>query len=96
MTSLLQQVLQTIEQADEPYTLTQLARELDLSPAMLEGMLVYWVRKGRLRETTSSPACAACSLGAGCPFVAKMPRSFEVVRDDDPPGDLPPTCRCCR
>lgn len=95
MPSMLLQVLQAVEAADEPCTLAQLARQFDISPAMLEEMLAYWVRKGRLRETGSSPACAACGHGASCPFVARMPRSFEIVRDDDPPPGVPPACHCC-
>jgi|AMZC01.1.fsa_nt_AMZC01001298.1_3 hypothetical protein len=96
MPSVLSQVLQAVEAAGEPCTLAQLARQFDLSPAMLEEMLTYWVRKGRLREVDSSPACATCGRGASCPFVAKMPRTYEVVRDDEPPCDTPaPVCRHC-
>lgn len=92
MPSLLYQVLQAVEEAQEPCTLAQLARRFDLNPAMLEEMLGYWVRKGRLRDTSTAPTCATCGHGASCPFVAKMPRTFEVVRDDDPPVEVSPAC----
>jgi len=88
----LRQVLQAFEETRTPRTLSQLARELDLPPGMLEGMIDHWVRKGRLRETGSGPACTTCGHSAGCPFIAKMPRSFELVTDD---GDSPPLGPCC-
>jgi len=89
----LRQVLQTFEEARAPRTLTQLARELDIPPGMLEGMIDHWVRKGKLRETGSGPACTTCGQSASCPFIAKMPRSFELVTDDE--GAPPPLCDCC-
>ncbi len=92
-TSPLRQVLQAFENADRPRTLTQLARELDIAPGMLDGMLAYWVRKGRLRESGSAPACTTCGGAAGCPFVPHLPRSYELITDDDPPP--PPACGCC-
>ncbi len=88
----LRQVLQAFEEARAPRTLSQLARELDISSGMLEGMIDHWVRKGRLRETGSGAACTTCGENGSCPFVAKMPRSFELATDD---GDAPPPCHCC-
>ncbi|MBP8973830.1 MAG: helix-turn-helix domain-containing protein [Anaerolineae bacterium] len=93
MPTTLRQVLQAFEETRAPRTLSQLARELDLPPSMLEGMIDHWVRKGRLRETGSGPACTTCGHSAGCPFIAKMPRSFELATDD---GDAsPPPGHCC-
>jgi len=89
----LRQVLQAFEEARAPRTLSQLARELDIPPGMLEGMIDHWVRRGKLRETGSGPACTTCGQGASCPFIAKMPRSFELVTEgEDAP---PPLCHCC-
>jgi hypothetical protein len=88
----LRQVLQAFEETRAPRTLTQLARELDLSPGMLEGMIDHWVRKGRLRETGSGQPCTTCGDHGRCPFVARMPRSFELAPGDDAP---PPPCHCC-
>ncbi|MEW6578652.1 MAG: FeoC-like transcriptional regulator [Chloroflexota bacterium] len=93
MPTTLRQVLQTFEEARAPRTLSQLARELDIPPGMLEGMIDHWVRKGKLRETGSSPACTTCGQSASCPFIAKMPRSFELVTDDE--DAPPPLCDCC-
>ncbi len=94
VTTTLRQVLQSCEEARAPRTLNQLARELDISPGMLEGMIDHWVRRGRLREASSGPACITCGHSASCPFIAKMPRSFELVTADD--EDAPsPLCNCC-
>ena len=90
--SMLRQVLQAFEDADHPRTVAQLARELDIAPGLLDGMLAYWVRKGRLRESRSTPACTTCGGAAGCPFVPNLPRSYELVTGDDPPG--PSACGC--
>lgn len=92
MTTLLRQVLHAFEDARETRTLAQLARELDIAPGMLEGLIAYWVRKGRLRESGSGPACNTCGRAEGCPFVLKLPRSYELVTDDPPAGDPPPAC----
>ena len=88
----LRQVLQAFEEARAPLTLSQLARDLDISPGMLAGMIDHWVRKGRLRETSSGAACTTCGQSGDCPFIAKMPRSFELVTNDE---DAPPPCHCC-
>ena len=53
MTTTLRTVLTAFEQADRPLSLTQLATDLSVPPAMLEGMIDFWVRKGRLRETSA-------------------------------------------
>lgn len=86
MTTTLRQVLTAFEQADAPLSLADLARRLDVSPEMVENMIHYWVRKGKLRESTDTActpgesACASCGIGKnGCPFVVTMPRSFELV-----------------
>lgn len=81
-------VLQAVESADGPVTLTELSRRLDIVPSALEGMLGYWAGKGRLvvdgRSAAAcagscpaaSCACGSCSGAAGCPFMARLPRSY--------------------
>lgn len=80
--STLSQVLAAFEESTAPKTLTQIARDLDLSPARLEGMIQYWVRKGKLRETTSFADCGTCGRGENCPFVVELPRSYELAAED--------------
>jgi len=69
--------------------LNDLGRKLGVEQSALEGMIDYWVRKGRLQddEAVNAAICnsGACSSGVscpgpqGCPFVVKMPRTFSLV-----------------
>jgi hypothetical protein len=81
--STLGQVLAAFEDNSKPMTLAQIARDLDVSAARLEGMIQYWVRKGRLREVVSFSDCGTCGRGPGdCPFTVELPRSYELVTED--------------
>lgn len=101
MAATLRDVLTTFEQADRPLTVGQMARDLDLAPAMLDSMIAYWVRKGKLRVVDDNPHCGACGHAQGCPFILPMPRRYELVtaddalRDDEPPSHAGPRCGCC-
>jgi len=93
MTTTLRTVLQAFEAAEAPLSLGRLAADLKVSPAMLEGMIEFWVRKGRLRETGSeASACTSCGHGSACPLVIKMPRRFELAIEGAPPAEFPPPC----
>ncbi len=89
MPTLLRQVLQMFERADAPLSVPHMARALGVSPAMLEGMLAYWVRKGELRRVQPGQACNTCGKAARCPLVAHLPPAYERVRPDAPE---PPAC----
>ncbi len=98
MTTMLRQVLTAFEQADRPLSLNEMARELDITPGMLTGMIEYWVRKGKLRETSRSlDNCATCGSAEGCPFIVRLPRSYELVSGDALSCSIqaPPPCTCC-
>jgi hypothetical protein len=84
--STLRQVLNAFEQADGPLSLTAVARELNVSQAHLENMIQYWVRKGRIREAAVAGECGSCGIKGECPFVVKMPRSYELA----PAGEVIP------
>lgn len=87
---MLLRVLQAVKSADGPVTLTELSRKLYIVPSALEGMLDYWAGKGRLvvdgRSTaacagacsTASGSCGSCSGAEGCPFMARLPRSYAL------------------
>jgi hypothetical protein len=90
MTTTLRQVLTAFEQTDQPLSLAQLAQQVGASPEMVDGMIQHWVRKGKLRENVDNTSCDAasrtCSCGtgqSGCPFIMLMPRSYELVSEDD-------------
>jgi len=85
MASVLKQVLQHFEIRAGAVSLAQMARDLDIDTATLEGMIDYWVRRGRLRASGGSvQACSACGVRSGCAFVSKMPRFYELVNSDEP------------
>ena len=45
---MLRELLRLVETAEGPMSLTDLARQLGVDAAVLDGMLQHWVRKGRL------------------------------------------------
>lgn len=88
---MLRDVLQAVETAEGPITLSELSRRLNIDRGVLDAMLDHWSRKGKLFiDTSSETACAGsearpngCSCGSGassesCPFMARMPRSYKV------------------
>lgn len=94
MTTTLRAVLQAFERAETPLSLGQLAAELSVAPGLLEGMIDFWVRKGRLRETgAEASACGSCGQKSACPLVIRMPRRFELATGDAP-SPAPPCAAC--
>ncbi len=96
--STLRQVLSAFENGGVR-SLSQLARDLDVSPARLEGMIQYWVRKGKIRETAAYTECGSCGHNDGtCPFVLEMPRHYELVGENSksiPLHNIEVTCSHC-
>lgn len=85
---MLHQVLHALETAQGPVRLDELSRALGIEPSALEGMIAYWVRKGRLKDA-SAAACSngcggACGGTASCAFVTKMPRTITLTPRDEP------------
>ena len=82
---MLKLVLETIEASKGPIHVAELSQRLGIERSALEGMIDYWVQKGRLYEGDGA-ACApgaghcssSCSGSANCAFVAKMPRMYEI------------------
>jgi hypothetical protein len=96
MASTLREVLRAFETAPGPLSLNDIARDLDITPGMLDGMIDYWVRKGKIRPAASGSTCGTCSacshLKSCCTYSPAMPRSYLLVTDDlvDVGG-----CSCC-
>ncbi len=79
--SILHSILKTIQEADAPISLSQLADQLDIEPGALEGMIDFWVQKGRIKVhdgLACGSACGSCGVD-GCPMLLHLPRQFEVV-----------------
>ncbi|WP_322511350.1 FeoC-like transcriptional regulator [Chloroflexus sp.] len=82
---MLYQILEILEQAEQPLSLAELSQRLQVEPSALEGMIAFWVRKGRLRDT-SALSCggtgAGCTCNAhpqGCPFSSARPRMVMLI-----------------
>ncbi len=84
---MLKQVLQAIETADGPVHIAALSRQLGIERSALDGMIAFWVQKGRLQDSeTADTACAptsghcgpTCTPTGRCAFVAKMPKSYSL------------------
>ena len=68
---MLDQVLQEIETAQSAQNLGDLSRKLGIERSALDGMIQFWVRKGRLVddnavETQAGVVCSRGSCGAFC------------------------------
>ena len=86
----LREVLDAFEQTG-PLSLAQLARQLGAEETALEGMLRFWVNKGRLREVNSQN-CDACDVRQGCPLLTAIPHRYELVTGDGSALDESPAC----
>jgi len=86
---MLTQVLLEIKSAQNSLNLSELSHKLDIDRSALDGMIQFWVRKGRLRDddaelaavmsTCSPSSCGgSCAGMAVCPFVAKMPKTYSI------------------
>lgn len=81
--STLRQVLTIFENTTTPLSLPQIAHELSISTEALDGMLQYWVRKGRLKETAAMRECGTCGSKDGCAFVVELPHSYELASNSN-------------
>ena len=82
MTTTLRQVLNIFEENQQPIALSRLAVQLDTPQPLLEGMLDYWVRKGKLRVASGHQDCGSCAKDGDCAFVVDIPRSYELATQD--------------
>lgn len=87
---MLNQVLHEIETARGPVTIQDLCQILDVERDALEGMLQFWVRKGRLQNDArfsgdhKGGSCGtSCNGIADCAFIAKMPRTYSISVNEE-------------
>ncbi len=86
---MLHQVLQAIESAPGAVNLNELSQKLNIERSALDGMIQFWVRKGRLKDdsqpaqssccSTTSSCGHSCSGAQECPFVMKLPRTYSIT-----------------
>ena len=83
---MLKRVLHEIESADGPIHLGQLSQRLGIERSALDGMIAFWVQKGRLRDddeteevcVPASHCGPTCAGPSNCSFIAKMPKSYSI------------------
>lgn len=81
---MLNEVLFEINNANGPLSLNVLSQRLGVDRSALDGMLRYWVRKGRLKDDdvmdveTAGGSCPSCGGAGTCSYVVKMPKSYSV------------------
>ena len=63
-------------------SLPELSREMGISLGQIEGMVEFWVRKGRIRISPEEVDCGTCGKDLNCPFVMDGPRYYELVKDE--------------
>ena len=71
----------------------------DVEPSALDGMIQFWVHKGKLREVCDM-GCSSCGVSNSCPACVLAPRRYELVTDDGAgtqarPAQEPPRHSCC-
>lgn len=88
---MLRDVLQELKQAQGPINLNELSRKLNIEPSALQGMILFWVQKGRLQDETQATrvileSCSSCEGACPgpqtCPLVMKMPKSYTLTDHD--------------
>ena len=85
---MLKQLLTELQQAKGPINMDDLCRTLGVERGVLDEMITFWVRKGKLINTTFVPGndggCSHCATSdcsaQGCHTPDKMPRTFVVRR----------------
>jgi hypothetical protein len=89
--STLRRVLDEIQSARGPVSLAELSRRLDIEQSALEGMIEFWIQKGRLHadlflstpaSCTSDRCDASCPQAGGCNLMTNSPRTISLARED--------------
>lgn len=95
MVSKLRQVLEAFKDTPHPLSLRQLSLQLNIDQALLEDMIGYWVRKGKLRDINAETGCNSSSCGGctivdeRCPFIVEIPKRYALVTDTEPTKPAP-------
>jgi hypothetical protein len=81
--SMLKQVLEEFEKSDGVLSLEEMAARLGVERSALEGMIEFWVRKGRLRQV--GPDGGDCARCAGCYLASNVERgkSYALVQSGE-------------
>jgi hypothetical protein len=82
-TSRLSKLLEMFEEISGALSVQAMASELEIRPAQVESMVDFWINKGRIRATEESKDCGSCGLNSNCPYILKLPQTYELVSTGD-------------
>lgn len=70
---MLHQVLDEIQSSAGPVSIGELCRRLDVEHSLMESMVTFWVRKGRIQRQDLTASSQVCSGSAGplCKFCSE-------------------------
>lgn len=75
----LRQLMDLFEKAEGPLTIPDLAVHLGATRGRVEGLVDFWVRKGRIQVSSSLSDCGHCSVKGDCQLVLESLRVYELV-----------------
>ena len=75
----LRKLITIFEDNTEPLSIHCLAKELDITPERVEGLVDFWVRKGRIKPSVGGSNCGSCGVIGDCPFVFDVAGMYELV-----------------
>lgn len=90
--STLSRLLTLFEESSGALSVRFLAQELGVTSERLEGMVDFWVRKGKIRVSAALTDCGSCGENGDCPLILTMPRTYELVSDAADPIPAKPLC----
>jgi hypothetical protein len=85
---MLNQVLRELQSSGGTLRLSELAARVNMEPSALDGMLTFWASKGKFAPvkidgdsaSCATPCMGSCPGASQCPFVAKLPKMYEVKK----------------
>jgi hypothetical protein len=89
----LRQLLSLFENSSGALTVRFLAQELEVAPERVEGMVDFWVQKGKIRVSSSSSDCGSCGAQAACPLILNLPKTYVLAADPGEPGPVGMPCK---
>lgn len=90
--STLRRLLSLLEESSGALSVPYLAGELEVTPGRVEGLVDFWVRKGKIRVSSPGNGCGSCGISRDCPLIINLPRTYELVPEGDDPGPTESAC----
>jgi hypothetical protein len=75
----LRQLMDLFEKAEGPLTLSNLAADLGVSRERVEGLVDFWLRKGRLKVNINLADCGSCGIRGECTLLLDQPVMYELA-----------------